>query len=319
MKILFVSEKIKSKRASHRLRGELTVKALKELGYDASTSNGISPEVCDSNTVAIFLKHSQPHSIEQAKSLGAFCIYDICDNKFEEKDEYIPCCNLSDYISVSSEQMRLWVEHHTGRPSIAIPEAYERPRLEPKFNPGSVIKLLWFGSSASLKFVDWVTLWSRLETEIGNYEMTIVTAKSERMQNKMASRSRLTEYKNVNLSKIKFVEWTWEAQGQALEECDCVLMPIGESHRTETKSANRVIDSLISGRYVITSPIQSYEEFAGYTWQQDFIEGIKYAVQNPAIIETQIKLGQQHVMEHYSPEIIANRWLEAIDAARRDS
>lgn len=316
MKILFASEKVKSKRASHRLRGELTVRALQNLGYDAQTSNGITSDNCDANTVVVFLKNTQPHSIQRAKELGAFCFYDICDNKFEEKDEYIPCCQLADHISVSSEQMRSWVQHHTGRESIAIPEAFERPELIAKFNPGPTIKLLWFGSSASLKFVDWVTLWSRLETEIGNYEMTIVTAKSERIQNKMTSRSRSVEYKNVNLSKIKFVEWTWEAQGQALAETDCVLIPVGESYRTETKSANRVVDSLISGRYVITSPLQSYEEFAAYTWQQDYIEGIKYAIANPSIVETQIKLGQAHVREHYAPEVIARRWLEAFDAVR---
>ena len=54
MKIRFFSDAYKSKRASHRLRGEVTAQALAEQGYDAKILTDWS-EV-DSDTIVIFLK-----------------------------------------------------------------------------------------------------------------------------------------------------------------------------------------------------------------------------------------------------------------------
>ena len=151
MKIRFFSDAYKPKRASHRLRGEVTCQALADQGYDAKILTDWS-EV-DNNTIVIFLKRSQPSSIQRAKDLGAKTIYDLCDNKFEEKEEYEPCCRLADLVSVNSVQMGVSTKHHTGRDSIVMPDPFERPKLEPTFAPGKEIKLLWFGSQSSFKFL----------------------------------------------------------------------------------------------------------------------------------------------------------------------
>jgi len=154
---------------------------LQNLGYDATCSREL-PTV-DSNTVVVFLKRSQPHEIAQAKSQGALTLYDVCDNKFDEKDEYEPCCLAADIVTANSEAMAASIKATTGRDSVVIPDPTERPRLEPKFEPHGDIKLLWFGSSASLKFVPWVEVWQRLEREIGFYQFTIITAKADRVHN----------------------------------------------------------------------------------------------------------------------------------------
>ena len=167
IKIRFFSDAYKPKRASHRLRGEVTCQALADQGYDAKILTDWT-EV-DKNTVVVFLKRSQPASIQKAKDLGAKTIYDLCDNKFEEKEEYEPCCQLADLVSVNSVQMGISTKQHTGRDSIVMPDPFERPKLEPTFNPGSEIKLLWFGSQSSFKFLPVVEIWQRLEKEVGNY------------------------------------------------------------------------------------------------------------------------------------------------------
>ena len=311
MKIRFTSSKYQTRRASHRLRGEVTCRALADQGYDAKILTDWN-EV-DSDTLVIFLKLSQPEQIQQAKDLGAKTVYDLCDNKFGEQTEYEPCCRLADIVSVNSIQMGISVKEHTGLDAVVMPDPYERPWLDPVFSPEEELKLLWFGSQASFKFFPLAEVWQRLETEIGNYCYTMISSKTERLLSKMTLRQDKGMLSGVNFSKLDLQPWTWELQGELLKNCDIVLMPVQtDNTRTDTKSANRVIDSLISGRFVITSPLASYKEFAPYTWQGDYIEGIKWACDNPVEVVERITLGQRYVEENYSAAILSKKFMEAI-------
>ena len=311
MKIRFTSSKYRTKRASHRLRGEVTCRALVDQGYDAKILTDWN-EV-DANTIVIFLKLSQPDSIQRAKDLGAKTIYDLCDNKFEEKEEYEPCCQLADLISVNSVNMEISVKHHTGRDSIVMPDPYERPKLTPKFDPSKELKLLWFGSQSSFKFFPIVECWQRLEKEIVNYKYTMISSKTDRVLSKMTQRQNKGQISGINFSKLDMQEWTWEHQGKLLTECDIVLMPVQtDNPRTDTKSANRLIDSLISGKFVITTALASYEEFAPYTWQGDYIEGIKWALKNPAEVKERIRLGQEYTEQNYSARILSKKFIDEV-------
>jgi hypothetical protein len=314
IKIRFFSVLFNSKRASHRLRGDVTCQSLLEQGYDAKILTDWS-EV-DSDTIVIFLKHSSVDSIQRARDLGARTVYDLCDNKFNEKQEYKPCCLTADLVSVNSVQMGVSVKTHTGRDSIVMPDPFERPRLLPKFSPGGDINLLWFGSQSSFKFLPMAEIWQRLEKEVCNYSYTMVSAKTDRVFSKFQLRQRKGAVSGINLDRVNMKEWTWELQGQLLEQCDIVLMPVQTNNpRTDTKSANRVIDSLISGRFVITTPLASYEEFASYTWQGDYIEGIKWAIENPDQVVDRIKKGQQYVEENYSAARLSKQFIEDISYA----
>ena len=311
MKIRFFSDAYKIKRASHRLRGDVTCAALAAQGYDAKILTDWS-EV-DADTLIIFLKGTQVHTIEQARALGAQTVYDLCDNKFDEKQEYAPCCLAADLVSVNSIQMGASVKMHTGRDSIVMPDPFERPKLLPKFSPGTDINLLWFGSKSSFKFLPMVEIWERLEKEVRNYSYTMVSANTDRLFSKFQLRQRKGEVTGINLDRVIMKEWTWELQGQLLEQCDIVLMPVQTNHpRTDTKSANRVIDSLMSGRFVITTPLASYEEFGPYTWQGDYIEGIQWAQANPDQVLDKITKGQQYVEQNYSAAVLSNKFIEDI-------
>jgi len=311
IKIRFFSDAYKSKRASHRLRGDVTCQALVDQGYDSKVLTDWS-EV-DANTIVVFLKRSQPHSIQKAKDLGAKTIYDLCDNKFEEKEEYEPCCQLADLVSVNSVNMGISTKHHTGKDSIVMPDPYERPKLTPKFTPSKELKLLWFGSQSSFKFFPIVECWQRLEKEIVDYKFTMVSAKTDRVLSKMTQRQNKGQISGINFSKLDMQEWTWEHQGKLLTECDIVLMPVmTDNPRTDTKSANRLIDSLISGKFVITTALASYEEFAPYTWQDDYIEGIKWALKNPAEVQERIRLGQEYTEQNYSARVLSKKFIDEV-------
>ena len=311
MRIRFFSDVYQSRRASHRLRGDVTCAALAAQGHDAKILTDWG-EV-DADTLIIFLKGTKVHTIEQARALGAQTVYDLCDNKFDEKQEYAPCCLAADLVSVNSIQMGASVKTHTGRDSIVMPDPFERPKLLPKFSPGTDINLLWFGSKSSFKFLPMVEIWERLEKEVRNYSYTMVSANTDRLFSKFQLRQRKREVTGINLDRVIMKEWTWELQGQLLEQCDIVLMPVQTNHpRTDTKSANRVIDSLMSGRFVITTPLASYEEFGPYTWQGDYIEGIQWAQANPDQVLDKITKGQQYVEQNYSAAVLSNKFIEDI-------
>ena len=311
MKIRFTSSKFRTKRASHRLRGEVTCQALAAQGYDAKVLTDW--DEIDSDTLVIFLKLSQVEQIQEAKRRGARTIYDLCDNKFDEQPEYAPCCIAADLVTVNSVQMGMSVKEHTGRDSIVMPDPFERPKLAPAFAPGEDLKLLWFGSQSSFKFLPIVELWQRLENEIKNYRYTMVSSKTERLLSKMMLRQSKGAVNNINFDRIDMQTWTWELQGQLLQDCDIVLMPVlTDNPRTDTKSANRVIDSLMSGRFVITTPLASYEEFAPYTWQGDYIEGIKWACANPTKVIEMITAGQKYTEEHYSAQMLSKQFIDSI-------
>ena len=311
MRIRFFSDVYQSRRASHRLRGDVTCAALAAQGHDAKILTDWG-EV-DADTLIIFLKGTKVHTIEQARALGAQTVYDLCDNKFDEKQEYAPCCLAADLVSVNSIQMGASVKMHTGRDSIVMPDPFERPKLLPKFSPGTDINLLWFGSKSSFKFLPMVEIWERLEKEVRNYSYTMVSANTDRLFSKFQLRQRKGEVTGINLDRVIMKEWTWELQGQLLEQCDIVLMPVQTNNpRTDTKSANRVIDSLMSGRFVITTPLASYEEFGPYTWQGDYIEGIQWAQANPDQVLDKITKGQQYVEQNYSAAVLSNKFIEDI-------
>lgn len=311
MKIRFFSDAYKPKRASHRLRGEVTAQALAEQGYDAKILTDWS-EV-DSDTIVIFLKRSSVTSIQRARDLGAKTIYDLCDNKFEEKDEYEPCCQLADLVSVNSENMGISTKQHTGRDYIVMPDPYERPRLPARFSPQTPLNILWFGSQSSFKFLPVVEVWQRLEQEIVDYRYTMISEKTDRLLSKMRLRQAKGAVSAINFDKLNMQTWTWERQGELLSECDMVLMPVQtDNPRTDTKSANRLIDSLISGRFVITTPLASYQEFESYTWQGDYIEGIQWACANPDQVVEMITAGQQYVEKNYSAQVLSRRFIQEV-------
>lgn len=311
LKIRFFSDAFKSKRASHRLRGDVTAKALADQGYDSKILENW--EEVDSKTIVIFLKRSSTASILKAKSLGAKTVYDLCDNKFDEKDEYAPNCLAADLVSVNSVQMGVSTKENTGRDSIVMPDPYERPKLQPTFNPGKEIKLLWYGSQSSFKFLPILELWQRLEKEVGNYRYTMISTKTDRLLSKMQLRQSKGQVQGVNFSKLNMENWTWERQGELLAECDIVMMPVAvDNYRTDTKSANRLIDGLISGKFVITTPLASYVEFAPYTWQDDYIAGIKWALSNREEVVKRITEGQKYTEENYSAAVLSKKFIEEI-------
>jgi len=319
MTINFIAGKFSEGRASHRLRGKHISESLALKGID--THWGSKMGKIKKDDITVFLKNSSSEQIKEAKKIGSITVYDLCDNKFDEDDSLITCCQEADYITCNSNIMRQQIQTRFNKNAVVIADPYERPELPVNFNPGKVVKLLWFGSGSSLGYVDWTSVWSELETKIVYYSLDIISSKSTRFKEKTEKRILKNEkgYQNINLDKIRFHEWDWNLQGKLMAECDIILLPVDVNHyRTITKSANRVVDSLASGKFVITSRLDSYREFVDYMWSKDLVKGINWAKANPDTVNKMILSGQEYTRKNYSIDTISNNWLNFFKTIKHD-
>lgn len=315
----FIASKFREWRASHRLRGQLIAEQLVSQSIKSVYGNNIGN--IQKNDIIVFLKNSTVDQIEFAKEKQAITVYDICDNKFEENPDIEECAKHADYITCNSNVMKEEIYSRLQKDSVVIPDPFERYILPIHFAPHKSVRLLWFGSGSSLGYVNWHEVWKKLETRIVDYELTILTAEAEKFKQKTISRIRKAEKKlgNINLDKIKFEEWSWQDQQKHLISTDIIFIPFDiEHHRTKTKSSTRVIDSLISGKFVITSEIESYKEFSNFIWTKDYIKGITWALENPHQVSQMISQGQKYVLENYSVEKITDRWLKFFISIKND-
>jgi glycosyltransferase involved in cell wall biosynthesis len=321
MTIHFIAGKFSERRASHRLRGKLISESLTAEGIESFYGSNLAQ--VNSGDIVVFLKTANVEHINIAKSKGAITIYDICDNKLDEDEVYLPCAIQADYVTCNSNIMAREIKEVANKRAIVIPDPYERPRRSVNFNPGNIVRLVWFGSQSSLGYVNWPAIWQRLEIRLGDYRLDIVSGKADRFQNKSEHRSRnlvdFPEYANINFNKIRFHEWSWDTQQQCIDEADIVFMPIDVDHeRTITKSANRVIDSLISGKFVITNMLESYQEFGPYIWTKDWLKGINWSLIHRAQVNEMILAGQQYVELNYSVDKIMFKWIDLFKTLNYD-
>jgi hypothetical protein len=107
-------------------------------------------------------------------------------------------------------------------------------------------------------------------------------------------------------------EWSREKQITMLKECSCVILPTGKSM---AKSANRLIEAVRNGRYVIAGELPAHEEFKPFmSITQELKNNLQwFRDSNPADIIQRIRDCQAFIRDRYSPGRISRLWLEAIN------
>lgn len=230
--------------------------------------------------IVVFCKHYD-QNVAIASKCDGMTVYDICDDHFsdEYRVQYKHMCRIVDVVTCNSEAMAARIKEVTGRTAYVIPDPYEMPRAEPKFAPGETPKLLWFGHSSNLEPLATVSLVGELE---------IVTNCEPRID-----------------GPVTYTTYSQGAVLAAMQRADMVIIP----QNRPCKSANRLIESLRQGRFVVASDIPAYREFEQYAYIGDVSDGIKWALQHPAEALERVRRGQEYIAKHYTPEIIGKRWL----------
>jgi hypothetical protein len=104
-------------------------------------------------------------------------------------------------------------------------------------------------------------------------------------------------------------EWTRERQLSALKECSVVVIPTDER---KGKSANRMIEAVRNGRFVVAGELPAHDEFKPFMWIGDIQEGIEWAKTHRAECIDRVEACQDYIRDKYSPSTIGKMWFEEL-------
>ena len=309
--IKFWFDKYRDKRASHRIRALRPVEGLKSLGVDADIINGKSIEKLHRDDIVIFTKDTDPGQMLKLKQQGYLVGFDICDNKFDEdKENYDIYCREADFITCNTEFQQKELSAKKGRDSYVYIDPIERP-IEPHTRTScEPVELIWYGGSASLKYVGFGEILPYLNTSGINYRLTILT------NDAMSKVGHLCELGNVIVH-----DWTYELQEAKVRESDIVFIPmtVGKAHmarRTMTKSPNRVLDGMAMGKWVVASPVPSYQQVSKFCWLDDYLEGIRFYLEEPDTVAEKIYKGQEWIKQNHTKEVAAKQLMDIYEKVR---
>jgi hypothetical protein len=100
--------------------------------------------------------------------------------------------------------------------------------------------------------------------------------------------------------------WSPAAMAQGLASCDLVLLP-----DPGPASRSRLIGALHAGRFCVARPSPHHGGLADYAWVgEDFAEGIRWSLSQPAEVLARLSGGQRHLDEVHAPATVARRWIE---------
>ncbi len=209
---------------------------------------------------------------------------------------------LSAGIVVHTPIMAKEAQRAFGKPCTIIEEPTEYPRGAAAFNPGAVIKLLWFGISAphdtlhegikSLLRFDRPMQLLILSNEIPTFLNEIVWPPSFRH---------------------RVVPWAFDIQYEGFKWCDLVFLPGLDRLDKQTRSPNRLVESINAGRLAIAHPLPQYQELADFcVCRSDYVDALRSALADLELSLAKIQRGQRYIAGRYSPHIVSRKWADFV-------
>lgn len=286
MRISFVTQ-ANDDLASYRYRIRIPSDHLSQHGHRPC----ISRELDKQADIAVFSKHFNPNdqkTLQDAKAKGIRTVFDICDYHFQGSlaTHYIQMAQLADLVTCSTKELSKHIRKQTNREAIVIPDPYEMPLQRPRSTPGKP-RLLWFGHSSNLHALN------KILPKIKDYPLTIVTNPVARLE-------------------LPITPWSQKIMPQAFSSADLVIIPQDNTIKTQCKSANRLIESIRQGVFVIASPLPAYKEFKDWCYLGDIVEGIHWAINHADEIPSRISAAQSYTRQHYSPQRIGDLWEQTL-------
>lgn len=286
------------KAAFVRYRVRIPGAALRRMGHRVTySSEDENVTVPDITVVHKFVWTPELEAfLDHARDAGSRVAFDICDDHFEHPERGAAVRNLAavaDVLTVPTEVMRDIVWDQLGRDARVVEDPYEYPEVAPRFAPQGEPRLMWYGHINNLKAL--VSVWPSLD----GCRIAMVTD---------------TETMRKAGIPLTVVDWSRENMVRVFNETDMVILPV-ELHKPRklAKSTNRMVEAIRQGRFVVASPLPAYQQFAEWMWLGDIREGVDWAVAHPDEVLDRIKKAQDYVREKFSPDTIANKWLEVFN------
>lgn len=229
------------------------------------------------------------------KREGRKVMFHCCDNHFPTKHNahYRRMIAEADCVITPTFSMAEIIKKETGIQAVVIPETYELPEKEPCFKPDGKLKLLWFGHPSNLQ--DLINILPDLD----DHELRICTAMIKPWPGK--------------LDGYQVLPYTADNILSALDWCDAVIIPSSCDERKKVKSANRLMESVRRGKFVVAADLPSYREYDAFMRIYEPHEGIEKELcwlqeQTSEEIEGRIHDAQEYIKTFYAPEVIGRKW-----------
>lgn len=234
--------------------------------------------------VLVFAKPDQEELLSEAvpqRARGAQIVVDFCDDHFNRWAHYQGFLNTAHAVTCPTPMMaaRIMAAGYM-REVTVIPDPYEYPEAEPHCAGDS---LLWFGHR-------------------GNMHSLLRIAKDIRYPLAVVSNAPGT------------LPWSRDAMLQHFASADIVLMPATAPY----KSANRTVEAIRQGCFVVAEPHPSLNEIPGI-WKGEIREGIEWAVKNPKQANERTTEAQEYVRNKYAPRSTANAWRSLLESVKSGS
>lgn len=218
---------------------------------------------------------SSPSLIEQAKSLGKYVVADVCDAHLANP-HYRTVIERADALTTPTQLLADFILEDFGRVATVIDDPYEFEEVSPHIRGNN---LLWFGHAS-------------------NYEGMAMF------------REALKDYPLRLVSNIDgFIPWSKETMRDEFIKADIVLLP----DSAPTKSANRAVEAIRQGCFVVATPHPSLEGIPGI-WVGDLLKGVEWALMHQQEANDRLIQSQAYVRERFSPERVANAWRTLLEA-----
>ena len=131
--------------------------------------------------------------------------------------------------------------------------------------------------------------------------------------NKFENFKKIIENNNYSYINCEFINWTPEFDLDLLKT-DIIILPYSSDNIRLVKSANRIVDSINLGRFVIMSETQQFREFEPYCYFGKISDGLEWLIKNEREALIKIAKGQDYLRDNYSNNITFKKWESAINS-----
>lgn len=248
---------------------------------------------------------------QAAKARGIPVLAAMCDWHFDSPVN-IGLARIADRIVVPTRAMADAVREHYGQEAVVIEDPYEGPRGTPRFAPGKVIRLLWFGHSANHD-----TLAAGIAQVGAGYRrdlhVSVITSEPENVSHVLSALPRLKAS-----IEVEVFPWSLERQWDLTEQCDAVLLPSHPARDKVIRGHNRLVQTIHAGRLALAYALPAYRELDAFCWcGRDLGQGLTWALSHRVEVEKRIATGQAAIDQRFAPARIAARWAEEIKLVLR--
>jgi hypothetical protein len=312
MRVSFVGSAF-FKMASYRYRALIPCKEMQQLGIDCSIMTAYDGLNSD---VFVFSKHfsmdKDQEAVKKIKDPGFMAanqiavvaddgpppkvVFDVCDDHFDSEkygQHYHWMCEHADGVIAATNRMAEIIKEKTGRDAIVINDPYEYPEREPRYRweQDEPTKVLWFGHASNFKHLHRV--WNHL-----NGHMVMIISDGIELESEG--------------KPFPIIPWSHENMMDGLSQSDVVILPNAgmECH----KGANRMIESIRQGVFVIAEPHPEYNRFKEWMYIGDIGEGLAWTKSNKSLMKERIVNAQRFVSDNYHPQTIGKTWKKALNS-----